>query len=314
MLKNRRIEPFVITTFILGIVFIISIVGCFWELPDLEEEPKEKAKVHFVNVGQGDASVIEVFSNEEHSKKVYWIDAGGKVSYQQEKAPFAVADWLTKNPVDTVEWVLITHGDRDHFEGLHALLNQSFVRKVYIPHELEEQTSPYWTIVLDTLTSRNISMETIYRGHTLNVGTEGYFHILWPTRSFVQSAIQTHRSIERNDLSYVGFLTMRGSRVLFMGDAGREVERELLVLGEIEGDILKVGHHGSRSSSSLPFLAMVSPSWAIISGDSNVYGHPHIETVVALKKMVPDSSRILRTDREGTISFYLDKHGVQRLF
>jgi competence protein ComEC len=121
--------------------------------------------------------------------------------------------------------------------------------------------------------------------------------ILWPRR---------FSAFSDNNLSTVLKLTYGNSSVLLTGDIHEEAELEIGRLPvSLDSDILKVPHHGSRTSSSLPFLAAVSPDWAVISCDSSVYGLPNEETIADLLQVGLIPKNILRTDRMGTIRFNL---------
>jgi competence protein ComEC len=129
--------------------------------------------------------------------------------------------------------------------------------------------------------------------------------VLWPF---------PHTGFERNNISTVLRVEYLARRILLTGDIEDEVERAILTAGvSPSADILKVAHHGSRTSNGLPFLAAVAPRWAVISCDSTVYGHPHAEAVADLNLVIGDSERILRTDRAGTVGFEVDEFGIRRV-
>jgi beta-lactamase superfamily II metal-dependent hydrolase len=117
-----------------------------------------------------------------------------------------------------------------------------------------------------------------------------------------------------NDNSTVLRVEFRSRRILLTGDIEEAAEAAILAAGiDPRADILKVAHHGSRTSSGLPFLNAVAPRWAVISCDSAVYGHPHPEAIADLLQVMGDGERIQRTDRVGTIGFELDEWGIRRL-
>jgi competence protein ComEC len=117
-----------------------------------------------------------------------------------------------------------------------------------------------------------------------------------------------------NNLSTVLRVEYLSRRIHLTGDIETEAEQGILSAGaDPSADILKVSHHGSRTSSGLPFLSAVHPGWAVVSCDSAVYGHPHPEAMADLEFIIGDGSRILRTDRVGTIGFELDPYGIRRM-
>ncbi|MEO6097722.1 MAG: hypothetical protein ABIW76_19520 [Fibrobacteria bacterium] len=166
-------------------------------------------------------------------------------------------------------------------------------------------TSPAWLEVLRVLDAYRGEKETLFSGDTLIFDQGVRVRTLWP---FPRS------DLESNNLSTVLRVEYQGHRLLLTGDIEEEAERGILASGlQPSADLLKVAHHGSRTSSGLPFLAAVAPRWAVISCDSTVYGHPHAEAVADLSLIIGDSARILRTDREATIGFELDELGVRRV-
>ncbi len=141
----------------------------------------------------------------------------------------------------------------------------------------------------------------------INFGHGSYFTILFPDKD--------PSKMETNDGSIVGRMVYASTSVMFTGDSPKFVENYLVRLDgyNLQSDILKAGHHGSRTSSGESYLRVVSPKYAIISsGKDNRYGHPHKEVIDSLNRM---NIEILRTDREGTIGFVSDgKRFIRRDF
>jgi len=141
------------------------------------------------------------------------------------------------------------------------------------------------------------------RGMRINLGSDVYFDVLFPDRD-VSNA-------DSNDASIVGRLSYKDTHVILTGDAPKWIERHLVSLGggEIESDILKVGHHGSRTSSEEQFVGFVSPSYAVISaGCDNRYGHPHQDVLDTLGRF---GIEVRSTCEEGTILFETDGHTIR---
>ncbi len=246
-------------------------------------------RVFFLDVGQGDACLMRTPGN-----RWFLYDIGNDEGY--------LIPFLKGVRVDTLEAVFISHPDLDHFGAFPALLREIPIKKVYLP--AGTSTNPAWLEVLAVLDAYRGKKETLFAGDTLifDEGVRG--RILWPF---------PHTDLLDNNLATVLRVEYRSHRILLTGDIEDPAEQGILASGvSPSADILKVAHHGSRTSSGLPFLAAVSPHWAVISCDSTVYGHPHPEAVADLALMLGDSTRILRTDRLGTIGFEIDGFGIRR--
>jgi competence protein ComEC len=247
-------------------------------------------RVYFLDVGQGDACLMRTPGN-----RWFLYDIGNAEGF--------LIPFLKRLRVDTLEAAFISHPDLDHFGAFPALLHEIPIKKVFLP--AGTGTSPAWLEVLGVLDVYQGEKETLFAGDTLifDEGVRG--RVLWPF---------PHTDLESNNLSTVLRVEFEGHRLLLTGDIEDEAERGLLESGiQPAADLLKVAHHGSRTSSGLPFLAAVAPHWAVISCDSAVYGHPHAEALADLNLILGDSTRILRTDREGTVGFAIDGMGIRRI-
>ena len=277
-----RIVPFFQ---VLCTCFLMSCIGA--------EGPGEGApgfRVYFVDVGQGDACVLRTPGN-----RWFLYDIGN-----EERSLIA---FLRHVRADTLQAAFISHPDLDHFGAFPALLHAFPVKKVYLP----EGTSPYpaWLGMIRDLDALATQTETLYAGDTVEFGERVHGRVLWPV---------PHSSMTGNDMSTVLRIDYAGKRILLTGDIEDPAEKAILEEGfDLASDILKVAHHGSRTSSSLEFVAAVRPRWAVISCDSVVYGHPHAEAVDDLAVVMGGTEGILRTDREGTVGFEIREGGVWRI-
>ncbi len=232
--------------------------------------------------------------------KAYLIDAGDDSQ--------ALLCHLERLEVGEVEGVFISHAHRDHYGALPELAKAVPIRKLYLP--LTGDSDSAWLQNLNSLELRVLPRKNLVRGDFLDLGSDAKLTALWPT----PSAPLVEPALGENDLSTVLRFETGESCVLFTGDIESESERRLLQLSpDLNCDILKIAHHGSRTSSGLPFLASVSPAWAVISSDSSVYGHPHAETLEALRRFLPDTNRIHRTDRQGSIAFEMGREGITKV-
>jgi competence protein ComEC len=198
--------------------------------------------------------------------------------------------------------IVISHPDLDHFGALPALLHAFPVKKVYVPEG--SSPNPAWSEALRDLDASAADRETLFAGDTLLWEGGTRVRVLWP---------EPQTPFTDNNRSTVLRVEYGGRRILLTGDIEMPAENAILEEGfDVASDILKVAHHGSRTSSGLDFVAKADPRWAVISCDSTVYGHPHAEAMADLRLIMGDSTRILRTDREGTIAFELSEPGIRR--
>lgn len=233
-------------------------------------------KVHYVDVGQGDAILITCDGES------MLIDAG-----DNDKGT-TVQSYLQSQGVTELRYVIGTHPDADHIGGLDVILTKFDCDMVMMP-DVESDTATYRDVV-DAMRYRDYT-------NTLPVVRERYelgsaaFTIVAPNGTGYSGD---------NDYS-IGIKLTHGKNVfLFTGDAEDEAEGEMIQNGiDLRANVLKVGHHGSSTSTSDAFLEAVNPEFAVIScGEDNSYGHPHAET---LNKLREKGVKVFRTDEEGTI-------------
>ena len=215
-------------------------------------------EVSFINVGQGDSTLIRV------KNKTILVDTGG--SLYKDIANDTLIPYLKKKRINKLDAVFITHYDMDHYYALESLKTNFRVKDIYDYTNF----SNYDNDILQIYNFNNINYE----------------------------------KVEENSRSLVLGFSLGGKNFLLMGDAPSEIEKEIIKkYKKLDCDILKVGHHGSDTSSSLEFLKVVTPEEAIIScGVNNSYGHPSEEVVNRLNDL---DIKIRRTDLEGTIEYML---------
>ncbi|MBW8887714.1 MAG: MBL fold metallo-hydrolase [Fibrobacteres bacterium] len=283
------------------VLFLAPCTGIFlacspWAVPE-KEAPG--LRVFFVDVGQGDACALRTPEG-----KWYLNDVGN-----DERALIA---FLRHVRADTLQAIVLSHTDLDHFGALPAVLHAFPVKKVFLPEGTRSDSA--WLEAMRALDVSGADKATLFEGDTL-LWDAVRVRALWPAPRATYSG---------NDLSTVLRVESAGMRILLTGDIEDPVERIILSdHPDLAADILKVAHHGSRTSSGLGFIEAVHPRWAVISCDSSVYGHPHAEALADLRWVMEDGAsgdeasgddaRILRTDREGTIAFELGEWGVRRI-
>ncbi len=240
------------------------------------EEPEEsELTVHFLDIGQGDATLIMC------DGEYMLIDAG-----DNDKGT-AVQNYLTKQGVTKLKYVIGTHPDADHIGGLDVVLYKFECETVMMP-DVANDTATYRDVI-DTMDTKGYQNTLPQVGDSYTLGS-AEFTILGPRKIYDDT----------NNSSIVLRLTHGNNSFLFMGDAEEEAENDMLN-GDImvDADVLKAGHHGSRTASSKVFLQAVSPAYAVIScAEDNSYGHPHAETLNNLRAM---GVQVFRTDEQGSI-------------
>ena len=263
---------------ILPIVFLIILL-----FPILDNA----CHVYYLNVSQGDSSLIVT-----PNKKAVLIDTGGLVSFKKE-------DWTVKTKktnnasniktfinslgINELETLIITHGDYDHMGEAVNLVNILKVKKVIfncgVFNDLESS-------LIKVLEAKKIP----YQACINELDIDNYQLNFLNTKVFG----------DENNNSNVIYTELNGYKFMFMGDAGIEKEKDILDKYNLANiDVLKVGHHGSKTSSSKEFIDEIKPKYAIISvGKNNRYGHPNKEVLNNLS-----DSKIYRTDQDGSIMF-----------
>jgi beta-lactamase superfamily II metal-dependent hydrolase len=241
--------------------------------------PNSELKVYFVDVGQGDSILIDSGDTE------VLVDGG-------DKAPGAVS--FLKNRVDgALEVMVATHPHADHIGGLNAVLADFKVDDIWLNGDTS--SSATYSEFMSAVNAEGAAIHTAKRGDTIRAGDLS-LDVLNPSEPFLDST---------NNRSIVLLLHYGDIDFLFTGDAEREAETSMLTAGLIpDVEVLKVGHHGSRTASSRQFLEACQPEVAIyMAGKGNSFGHPHQETITALTDI---GAKIYGTDVNGNICITTD--------
>lgn len=233
-----------------------------------------EVRVHFINVGQGDATFIELPDN-----KSLLIDAGEK-SYGD-----TVVSYIANLGYNSVDYIIGTHPHTDHIGGLEKVLNNFDIGSVYMPKI--SSNSKTFENLLSTISDKGLKINSAYNGVSVIDSDE-------LSISFVAPVSEKYSDL--NNYSAVLLLRYGGVKFLFMGDA--EVLSESEISSNIDVDIVKIGHHGSNTSSSIDFINRVSAKYGIISVGENSYGHPNEDVV---SRWVSSGTIIYRTDINGNI-------------
>ncbi len=231
-------------------------------------------KIHYIDVGQGDSELIQV------DNKNILIDAGCNDS--------KALNYLKSIGINKLDYVIATHPHEDHIGGMTSVINNFEIGEFYAPKV--NHTTKTFENMINALQNKGIKLTAPVVGDTLNVG-DATLQFLAPNSAKYE---------DMNNYSIACKLKYGNTSYVFMGDAEALSEGEILAKQlDISANVLKLGHHGSHSSTSQAFLDKVNPRYAIVScGKNNDYGHPHKETIDKLNKKGID---ILRTDVSGTI-------------
>jgi competence protein ComEC len=247
----------------------------------------EMLRITMLNIGQGDAILIQT-----PSKKDILIDAGSDRAVLSELGE-ALPPWNR-----TIEYVIATHDDADHIGGMIHLKQYYTVEQWYVGSIRKETAQS--TVFRQFLTTQ-ASVHSPQRGDVITFDTDVTFEVLSPDAQ--------HAYEEINDSSIAGILRYKKFSMLLTADVGIEEEQRWLTAclirfacAAFDVDVMKVGHHGSRTSTSAALLEATTPHTALISmGEANSYGHPHSEVLQRLQK---HQAAVFRTDLHGTVRCY----------
>jgi len=241
--------------------------------------------VVFMDVGQGDAIFIQ-----SPSGKQLLVDGGRDNSVLRH-----LGEILSFSDRD-IDYMLITHPDSDHINGLSEVLDRYDIH--HIIYTENNNDTDIWRLIKKKIATEGSDNHFARRGQRYDLGTDVYLDILLPDVDV--------SDYESNSSSIVARLVYGQNSVMLTGDSPKAIEEYLVLIegDNLASDILKVGHHGSRTSTSELFLSEVDPLYAVISaGRNNSYGHPHVEVTDLLFNY---GVTTLSTIEEGNIVFYLD--------
>lgn len=243
-------------------------------------------EVHFLDVGQGDSALLRT----PHGKN-FLVDCGPRSARKR------ILPYLKSLGIEKLDGIFISHSHMDHIGGLPYILDAIPVQKVYFSGHVH--TSKFNRKLLGKLRSRNIELITLRRGQEVLLEESVKLVVYHPDPK------RDPETVDVNDFSVVFRLSYGDIDFLFTGDSEQNSEAEILSAQvELHSEFLKVGHHGSRTATSEPFLSRVLPLFAVIScGTNNQFGHPHEETLQSLSQ---HGATLLRTDETGTVVVFTD--------
>lgn len=282
----KSIFPFLIVISLMKMIQIYSPIG----------------EVTFIDVGQGDS----IFIRLPFHRGTYLIDTGGQLEFQQEewmkkRNNFEVGNdiivpFLKSKGISVIDKMVLTHSDADHISAASTIIEKISLKQILIsPNSWEK---PLMLNTIEKARRKKIPVEIAKDGMRWS-NQSGAFQFVYPFDN----------EYKGNNDSLVILADVGGKRWLFTGDLEEAGEKELISNHKFEIDILKIGHHGSKSSSSEMFIDQLKPKFAIISaGKSNRYGHPHKEV---LKILADHRIQVFRTDQNGAIQYkFFKKDGT----
>jgi competence protein ComEC len=286
-MKTRRIRR----------VAALALLALFvwWPILGVERE----MRLTFLNVGQGDACLLEFPTGQ-----TLLIDAG---SGQSERAgnysPLTSA--LLERGIERLDAALLSHPEEDHYGGLAQLVREMPVGAVLCSGDTNP--SEEFSQLVGSIRSASVELIRVLAGDRIEGFGDNRLLVLNPTSEEIE-----HQIGDRNERSVVLLLESMGLRALFPGDIGEETELEIAeILKDGNVHILKVGHHGSRYSSSETFLSSLKPVLAVVSCGENNFGHPHPE---AMSRLLAAGVEVYSTRHHGSVEFCWDGTILRRRF
>lgn len=239
-------------------------------------------RVYVIDVGQGD-SILITYNNQN-----ILIDSGSYYSYS------SLSSFLRKKRVRAIDHLIMTHPHEDHIGSMDKIIEDFRVKNFYGPKVTSN--SETFKSLIKALKKNSLKIQVVKQGFSISLEEYVSLYFLSPIDSEYSNL---------NNYSAVIRLVYGKTSFLFSGDAEEAVEQKLINSSQVlEADILKIGHHGSKTSTSEEFLAAVNPKIAVIScALGNDYGHPDS---IVLERLAERNIKVYRTDKQGTISFTSD--------
>ena len=278
----KRLRPVYAAVAVLA-ALLTALAGYFGQTDRGPTRTAQDYSVHFIDVGQGDSALLRLGEDS------VLIDAG------PTDAGDEVVRYLKEQGVTRLSAVIATHPHEDHIGGMGAVLAAFPTDAFYMPDRAA--STKCFSRMLDGVEAQKLTPIVPEPGDTLTVGGVSITFL---------SPDPADRFENTNNFSLVARIDTGAERLLFAGDAETEIENALVAGGaDLRADVYKVSHHGSRTSSSTDFLRAVRPRIAVIScGKDNEYGHPHPETLEALR--AAQTQTIYTTAEQGSVVLPLE--------
>lgn len=280
--------------FLLG---VLAVVFCCWQIWGNNKE----MQVHFIDVGQGDSALVIT----PHGR-AFMVDTGGVREGSYDIGSRVDVPYLLHYGVEKLDYIFLTHAHDDHAGGVKGILTKIPVGAIGIGHEgAGDYLQAFGTGEIGKIKKLLVPLQ---EGSSIELDGVRIDMLYSPESKKVQ---ESHLQATGNEFSNLIRVSYGEASFLFTGDLVAEQEQQVLANGtNVASTVLKVGHHGSRTSSSQEFLTAVNPGWAVIScGYNNSFGHPHKEILNRLTSCT--KAEILRTDQQGAIVFRSDGKSIK---
>lgn len=265
IIQEKNVKLFVLKTYkCLLIILLVIIINCV----------NKQLEVHFIDVGQGDSCFI-ITPNH----KTILIDGGGSTSNTFDVGEDTLIPYILDRGYKKIDYIFISHFDQDHVGGILPLLEELKVGQIFISKQ--EEISENYERFLKLVKQKNLKVQEVKAGNKIIID-DVIFYILWPIEKSIEENILNNNAMVMK-LQYKDF------SILFTGDIEAVAEKEILdkyrnKLNILKSTVLKVAHHGSKSSSTEEFLKVVDSKVALIGvGENNMFGHPHNQVIERLE-------------------------------
>ncbi len=270
---------------ILIMIFLVVFDVFIWGLIVFEPVNKN-LQVYFLDVGQGDSELVIL----PNGPKIL-IDGGPNNKVIDELASVL-------RPTDRyIDLVLLSHPQTDHFTGLIDVLKRYQIGAFIFNGR--STTADSWSALSKVIQEDKIPVVILAGGDKIHY-LDSQFNFLLPDKNFIESS-------DLNETAFVSLLQSQNSKILFTGDIDTKTEDYLMRKYDLDVDVLKVAHHGSKFSSGEKFLSNISPKIAVIEVGKNSYGHPTSEV---LKKLASVGAQIFRTDKDGMVKLVINNQEI----
>lgn len=329
--KQRTVLKFLLPILLVLLILFVILFDLFiyplnklwlkFSTPVYLSKPEDSLRIHFIDVGQGDSTIIEFPDN-----KTMIIDGGNDTLKVQN----TILKYTASLKIEKFDYLIATHSDTDHVGALDAVLETYGSKSIYMPYVKTANQNTAFTSFYTMAQKSSAEIHTTQMTQTFLSSNANFYYMLCLSPTGPQDKNSFYYSTESNDTSAVFYLEYAGHNILFTGDASRKVEKYFLDLYQkgIYNNIVeyptengsitlapklenitfyKVGHHGSDTSSSTELLSVIRPQEAFIScGVGNSYGHPNINTLERLSQF---TNKIHRTDMSKNIVLTIYKNG-----
>lgn len=277
----------------IALFLITAVFDAFLWRQIVSAAPNKNAELYFLDVGQGDSELLVMPGDIK-----ILTDAGPDRSVAKS------LEKILRSGDKYIDIGIISHPQLDHFNGFNELLVRYKFGLFVVNGRADGPGVREWPELIQKIRDNKIPLLVLGTGDAIRYG-EDRIDILSPNKEWIQSG-------ELNDTGFVEFIRTKDFRALLTADIGANVEEYLLPRFDLRADILKIGHHGSKYSSSESFLKEVDPKAAVIeAGEGNRYGHPAKETLSRIENFT--DAAVFRTDTNGTVKI-IAQDGILKIF